>query len=111
MKRLQQLAAIFAVIFLLIAPLCAEPKSEKMVNFAIPISDNLLKVLGDSAGSGKRAPSEMLENIGIILYPGSEVWLNKDDASICGTLAHSQASLVVEVSRMFSTATVEEILP
>jgi len=51
----------------------------------------------------------MLESVGVVIYPGSEVAIDKQEAKIFGKLAHSQARLVVALSQMFSDSTVEEI--
>ncbi len=51
----------------------------------------------------------MLESIGIVFYPGSEVMLDKQEGTIRGKLAHSQALIVVAVSQMFFDSTVKEI--
>lgn len=94
---------------LLLGPMCARSTNEKIISFAIPIGDNLMSVLGDQTETRKRPVSEMLESIGIVFYPGSEVMLDKQEGTIRGKLVHSQALIVVAVSQMFFDSTVREI--
>jgi hypothetical protein len=109
MKDRNNTLAFLVVLSLLLGPMCAKSNDEKIISFAIPISDNLMSVLGDKTDTRKRPLSEMLESIGIVFYPGSEVSLDKQEGKICGKLEHSEAQLVVALSQMLSDSTVEEI--
>lgn len=110
MKTRKVSSSVFIINLLFLGSVLAKPKDETMIDFAIPISDNLVSALAEHAGTDRRKFSRVLEEIGVIFHSGSEVELDREGKRILGKLTHPEAMLIVKFSDSFSNSTVEEIL-
>lgn len=110
MKTRKVSSSVFIINLFFLGSVFAKPKDETMIDFAIPISDNLMSALAEHAGTDRWKFSRVLEEIGVIFHPGSEVELDRGGKRILGKLAHPEAMLIVKFSDLFSNSTVEEIL-
>jgi hypothetical protein len=79
----------------------ANAEDEKLIKFAIPISQSLAAVLEERATSGRASVKESLEYAGISFYTGSQIGIDNENRTMYGKLAYTEACLVMELSRMF----------
>ncbi|MFK5922871.1 MAG: hypothetical protein QM496_11885 [Verrucomicrobiota bacterium] len=82
---------------------------EKLVDFKIPITQQLAKELQKRCGKLQLPLREVVMGVGIIFHQGSSIQIDRENSVISGRLAHSEAMLVLALSAHFASSSEKEI--